>query len=368
MSVETRLTASLESATASVALLAAQRAAAADRQRALDPELVEGLREAGFTRHFVAARFGGTEGGFGELTRAVIALGEGCASTAWTASLAAYSARFAAHLPEQGHQELWGAGPDTFVAAGLVPSGQARTAPGGWRLDGTWPYVSAAEFADWVLLCAPVAGPEPVARFFALPRGTFRILRTWDSAGMRATGSHNVAVEDVFVPEHLSFPRSAMVEGANVVSAARCHNVPFQAVGGLTFIAPAVGAAAGALRAALKLLDGKRRAQSADIELVRSSGRVDVARHLTEQNAEVLDNGWFTAAFMARNERNVTFAAELLGDAVHGLIRAAGTGGLGESAALERFWRDVTAMTSHVALRYETAAVRTWPPVLFSGA
>lgn len=107
-------------------LLAARHAADADTGRSLSREVTDAIREAGFARHFVAARFGGTEGSFADLTRAVMSVGEGCAASAWCASLAAYSARFASHLPEQGHQELWGAGPDTFVATGLMPAGRAR--------------------------------------------------------------------------------------------------------------------------------------------------------------------------------------------------------------------------------------------------
>jgi two-component flavin-dependent monooxygenase len=366
----------LEQATAALAATAARHAAQADATRALDPEVVEGLREAGFARHFAPARWGGVEGGFGELTRSVLALGEACAATSWVASLSAYSSRFAAHLPADGHAEVWGAGrgADAFVVAGLVPTGGARPAAGGgWRLNGSWQYVSGVEFADWALLCAPVAAESadpdtpPELRFFALPRGSFEIKQTWDSIGMRATGSHTVVVDDVFVPVHLSFPRAHMITGHNDVSAALCHRVPFQAVGGVTFIAPAVGAAAGTLRAAVDAVAGKRRTPSIDLELVRSSGRIDVSRHLVEQNADVLDAGVFTPALMARNERNVTFAAEQSSDAANGLIRALGTSGLSESAPLQRFWRDVIGMTSHVALRYETAAVRTYPPVLLGG-
>jgi alkylation response protein AidB-like acyl-CoA dehydrogenase len=368
----------LESASAALAATAARHAAAADTARTLSPEVVDGLRRAGFARHFAPARWGGTEGSFDELTRSVLTLGEACAATAWVASLSAYSTRFASHLPEEGHAELWGTGngADAFVVAGLVPTGAADRAPGGWRLTGAWAYVSGVEFADWALLCAPLApggpgGPptqaSPELRFFALPREAFAVRQTWDSVGMRATGSHTVVVEDVFVPEHLSFPRAHMITGQNAVSDAPCHRVPFQAVGGLTFLAPAVGAAAGALKAAASTLAGKRRTPSAELELVRSSGRVDVSRHLALQNAEVLDAAVFTPELMARNERNVTFAAELCSDAANALLRAAGTSGLSESTPLQRYWRDVTGMTSHVALRYETAAVRTYPPVLFGG-
>lgn len=365
----------LETATAALTATAARHAVQADATRVLNPEVVDGLREAGFARHFAPARWGGVEGGFGELTRSVLALGEVCAATSWVASLSAYSSRFAAHLPADGHAEVWGGerGADAFVVTGLVPTGAARPAPGGWRLNGTWQYVSGVEFADWALLCAPVPAeaPDPDSppelRFFALPRGSFEIDQTWDSIGMRATGSHTVVVDDVFVPVHRSFPRAHMITGHNDVSGAPCHTVPFQAVGGVTFIAPAVGATSGTLRAALSAVAGKRRTPAIDLELVRSSGRVDVSRHLVEQNAEVLDAAVFTPALMARNERNVTFAAEQCSDAVNGLIRALGTSGLSESAPLQRFWRDVIGMTSHVALRYETAAVRTYPPVLLAG-
>ncbi|MFD4716636.1 hydrolase [Streptomyces sp. NPDC058430] len=349
-----------------VRLLAARHAADADTGRSLSREVTDAIREAGFARHFVAARFGGTEGSFADLTRAVMSVGEGCAASAWCASLAAYSARFASHLPEQGHQELWGAGPDTVVATGLMPAGRARQADGGWRVTGEWAYVSAVDFADWVMVCAAVAGGEgpPQLRFFTLPRGTYTVRETWDSIGMRATGSHTVVVDDVFVPAHLTFDRTDMLTGRNGASRVSAHNVPFQAVGGLTFIAPVVGAATGALAACTGSIQGRRRNQTAELTVVRASGRIDAARHLVAENAQVLDQRLFTPEHMARNERNATFAAEILREAVALLVGAAGTGGLGEGHTLQRFWRDITSATSHVALQYDTAARKNYSAVL----
>ncbi|MFD7779852.1 hydrolase [Streptomyces sp. NPDC059753] len=346
--------------------LAARHAADADTGRSLSREVTDAIREAGFARHFVAARFGGTEGSFADLTRAVMSVGEGCAASAWCASLAAYSARFASHLPEQGHQELWGAGPDTVVATGLMPAGRARPTDGGWRVTGEWSYVSAVDFADWVMVCAAVAGGEgpPQLRFFTLPRGTYTVRETWDSIGMRATGSHTVVVDDVFVPAHLTFDRTDMLTGRNGASRVSAHNVPFQAVGGLTFIAPVVGAATGALAACTGSIQGRRRNQTAELTVVRASGRIDAARHLVMENAQVLDQRLFTPEPMARNERNATFAAEILREAVALLVGAAGTGGLGEGHTLQRFWRDITSATSHVALQYDTAARKNYSAVL----
>ncbi|WP_461030678.1 acyl-CoA dehydrogenase family protein, partial [Streptomyces sparsus] len=322
--------------------------------------------EAGFARHFVADRFGGSEGTFADLTRAVMTVGENCAAAAWCASLSAFSARFASHLPAEAHEAIWGDSPDVVVATGLMPAGRARAVDGGWRLDGAWAYVSGIDFADWALVCAAVPGGDgpPALRFFCLPRGVYGVRRTWDSVGMRATGSHTLVADDVFVPAAFSYNRADMLSGRNATSALPVHNVPFQAVGGLTFIAPVAGAATGALTAAAATVTGRRRNPSTEIKLVRASGRIDAARHLVEQNAEVLDSRQFTPELMARNERNATFAAESVQEAVTLLIRAAGTGGLGEAHPLQRFWRDLTSATSHVALQYDTAARKNWSAVL----
>lgn len=351
----------LAAAAEKVKLIAAEHAAEADATRRLAPEVVEALREAGFARHFVAAGRGGSQGSFAELTEAVLTVGQGCSATAWCASLSALSSRFAGLLPQQGHDEIWADGPDTFVVTGQPPMGKGTVVDGGHRLSGRWAYVSGVDFADWALLCGMIGDQ---GRFFALPRKDFTVLETWDSVGMKATSSHSVVVDDVFVPSHLSFDRADLITGTSW-SPVPSHNVPFQAVGGLTFAAPAVGAAMGALDACVAVLSGKKQSVTSAVDLVRASGQIESAKLLVEQNAKVLDDREFTPAAMARNERNVAYAAEVLVDAAGGLVRAAGTSGLAEGGALQRFWRDVVSCSSHVALRYETASVRTYPASLY---
>ncbi len=347
--------------------LAAQHAAEADASRTLSPEIVDGLREAGFARHFVSARWGGREGTFGELTQGVLNVSRGCASTGWCASLLAASSRYAAHLPEAGHEELWGSSPDTCLVTGLVPMGKAEQVDGGHRVTGRWDYISGVDFADWALLCASIPGdPAPELRFFTLPRGSFEVLRTWDCAGMRATGSHTVIVDDVFVPAHLSFARADMEAGRSAWSTQPTHNIPFPAFGGLTFIAPAVGAAEGALKAAAAVLRGKRVLEATQVDLVRASAKIDTSRFLVEQNARVIDERTFAPALLARNQRNAAFAAEQVTEALSGLLSATGTRGMSESGALQRFWRDINAAASHVALRYDiTRAAANYANALF---
>lgn len=366
MPTDTQLDPGLAGAAEKVRILAARHAAEADRTRELAPEVIRAIREAGFARHFVAAEWGGTEGSFAELSEAIVTIGEGCPATAWCASLSAYSARFASHLPQEGHRALWGESPDVVIATALMPAGRAGRVEGGWRLSGKWSYVSGIDFADWALVCAAVPGGEgpPELRFFALPASAYGVQKTWDSVGMRATGSHTLVAEDVLVPEHLSFARADMLSGRNATSQVSAHNVPFQAVGGLTFIAPVAGATVGVLNAAVAALTGKRRTHSTELQVTRAAAMIEAARFLVKQNAETIDERGFTPELMARNERNATFAAELLTDATGLLVAASGSSGLGEGLPLQRFWRDVTSAASHIALKYDTAARKNYSAAL----
>ncbi|MFD9443914.1 hydrolase [Streptomyces sp. NPDC060006] len=366
MSADTLQDTGLVQGAEKVRILAGPHAPDADRDRALLPEVVEALRQAGFARHFVASSLGGTEGSFSELVAAVVSVGQECPATAWAASLAAHSARLAAHLPPQGQRTVWAEGPDSLIAAGLIPSGRAHSTQGGWHLSGRWNYVSTVDFADWTLLCAavPAAYGPPLLRFFALPRGTFRTLPTWDAIGLTATGSHTVVVEDVFVPEHLSFERAELLSGRNAASQVSIHQVPFAAVAGLTFVAPAVGAALGALRSAGDTLTGSRRTPERESVFTRAAAHIDSARHLVEANAQVIDARDFSPATLARSERNAAAAAELVADATWALIRTAGTGALSGGHPLQRFWRDAVTATSHKALQFETSAGRSYAAAL----
>lgn len=352
-----------------VRAVAAQHAASADSGGALSNAVTEALLEAGFARHFVAAGRGGHEGTVEELTHAVVGVGEGCAATAWCASLAAYSARIAAFLPEEGHDALWGAGPDVAVSTALVPGGSGVPVPGGWRLSGSWSYVTGVDFADWVLVCAPVPTEEhpPELRFFALPRGVWTVRRTWDCVGLRATGSHTVAAGDVLVPAHLSFARADLLTGRNATSSVATHTLPFRMLSGLAFAAPAVGAARGALHAFTDATAGRPRTPVHESALTRAAARTESALQLVLANARAADEGTGSPDVQARGERNAAGAAELTAEAVGILLRAAGTRGLSAAQPLQRFWRDVTAATSHTALRYETSAAASFTAA-FAGA
>ena len=113
------------------------------------------------------------------------------------------------------------------------------------------------EYSDWALLAGPAQGPGSDGgppRFFAVPRSDYTYEDTWHTLGMRGTGSHDIVIDDAFVPDHRTCLREDAMQGRTAEGDRRY--APTLAVNGLTFVTPALGAALGALDAALPLLKG----------------------------------------------------------------------------------------------------------------
>ncbi|KOU60057.1 acyl-CoA dehydrogenase family protein [Streptomyces virginiae] len=360
-----------------VGALAADRAEAAEAVRSLDPDVVRALLDAGFARHFVPVAHGGHGGGFGALTDAVTTIGASCPATAWCASIALSLSRMAGFLPEEGRKRIWQDGPDVLVVGSVSPRGRALPADGGWRLTGTWPYVSAVEHSDWALVLGLAKTPDAASerRIFAIPRSAYAIDRTWSDIGMRASGSHTLTVDDLHVPAEMSFPvddlmtgrpsadgsASGGAGGGGAVAAA--PGVPLAAVNGLFFCLPMLGAAEGALAHWSAYAQDRLRAERPGVPgpgrsfyeetLARAGGEIDAARLLLERISAVADSGReITALETARAQRDCALVADLLVGAVDRLFRASGTAGHSESSPLQRLWRDVHSAAGHIVLQF----------------
>lgn len=359
---------------ADVAAIAARCVAESEQRRQLKPEVMEAVLKAGFARHFVPTSCGGSAGTFAELTRAVVAIGEVCASTAWCASLTASMSRMVAFLPEEGYREIWADSPDTLVVGSVTPLGKAVPVDGGWRLSGTWPYISAVEYSDWALLCGVVQdGDRQESKMFAVPRSAYEIRDTWFNVGMQATGSNTVVVEDYFVPTSRAFNREDLFAGRTVDTelSAPCFSAPLLAVNGLSFVVPALGAARGALKQFTEYIANKIRTArplpgvpgvagnrtTYEMTVARSAAELDAAQLLLERAADVADQGGaVTPLEVSRNLRDCSVSIDLIVTAVDRMFRAAGTTGQSSTGSLQRFWRDVTSISTHMAIQFEPAA------------
>ncbi|MCI3275039.1 acyl-CoA dehydrogenase family protein [Streptomyces cylindrosporus] len=348
---------------------AAEAALAGEDSNRLDPAVAESLVTAGFARHFVPERWGGSAaapGAIGHLGEALAAVGAGCMSAAWCAGVLAALGRMCAHLPPEGQYDLWGDGPDVPLAGSLVPSGTVRAVDGGWRLTGQWSFASGVDHARWTTVggVAPGTDGPPVLRHFLLPRSDYRVLDTWRNVGLRATGSNTVVVDDVFVPAHRTFDHRTLLAGDPDPAAARPHRIPLKLLNGLYFLCPGIGAVEGALQTWTQWTARRteaNRTRTSDrpgvrLALAGAAGHLDAAKALVGRVVEEAESATVTTELPLRATRDYTVAADLLLGAVNSLLRMSGSRGQSLDNPVQRVWRDVHCMAGHGALQPDVNA------------
>lgn len=184
-----------------------QRAAACVAGRDVPAESIAEFQEAGFFRILQPRRWGGFEmhpNVFYDVQRA---LAEGCMSSGWMYGVVGCHPYEIALFHEQAQVEVWGDDPATLVSSSYQPVGKVTRVDGGYRLSGHWGFSTGSVHCQWVVLGALVPpaeeGGAPEMRSFLLPRKDYTIdTDSWHVFGLQGTGSHDVIVDNAFVPEH----------------------------------------------------------------------------------------------------------------------------------------------------------------------
>ena len=186
-----------------------ERAVRTEELRRLPPETERDLHEAGLFRILQPKRVGGAELDYIALIDCADLLGQGDASVAWNfANLASH--HWMLGMFAQTAQDLvWSKNPDVLIASSFIfPAGRAHRVKGGYRLHGSWPFSSGVASCDWNMLASVVYSEDEADgieyRIFLLPKGDYRILDTWNVAGLRGTGSSDVEVRDAFVADDMT--------------------------------------------------------------------------------------------------------------------------------------------------------------------
>ncbi len=180
-----------------------------EQRRRLAPELVRALAQAGVFRMCVPRSLGGGEVDPATVVRTVETLARADGSAGWSAMIGATSGVASAYLPDDAAREIYGRDPEGVTGGAFAPLGKAMVVDGGYRVSGRWPFASGCEHCAWLMGGSIVLdggkprllpSGTPDNRLMLLPASEVRIIDTWHVAGLRGTGSHDMAVEDRFVP------------------------------------------------------------------------------------------------------------------------------------------------------------------------
>jgi len=177
-------------------------------QKQIPQDVVESFKRLGVYRALVAKTFGGDERSPGEFCRLIEAISEADGSAGWVASFGA-AATYLAALPEPTLRKVYANGPDVVFAGGLFPLQPAVRTPEGLRVSGRWKFGSGCTGADLIGVGISVKDDESggLPRVAVMPAEQVTISPNWDVIGLQGTGSHDLVVEDVLVPEEWTLIR-----------------------------------------------------------------------------------------------------------------------------------------------------------------
>jgi 3-hydroxy-9,10-secoandrosta-1,3,5(10)-triene-9,17-dione monooxygenase len=345
-----------------------QRAQEAEDARCVPADSVKALAETGFFRLLQPARFGGLEADPITFYTAVRLIASACGSTGWVCSVVGVHPWQLALFPARAQDEVWGADSATRMSSSYAPTGKAREADGGYRLEGRWSFSSGCEHATWVLLGGLVLNDQGQPTDFCtflVPNTDYVIDDVWDTVGLRGTGSNDIVVEGAFVPGHraLSFSDVSRCKcPGHEVNDSPLYHVPFGSIFSYAITTPIIGMATGAYDAYVTAQKERVRASYVGQKAKEDPyGQVRVA-----EAAALIDNAWLAL------ERNMTDLMALANNgerlplplrlrvrrdqvlgtgqsirAVDLLFENSGGRALKMGTPIQRFWRDAHAGRVH---------------------
>lgn len=354
----------------------AAREASASTGRSVPDETIADFHRSGILRVMQPRRFNGYQTSFDLFSRIVETLAEGCAASAWVYAVLGEHQWIIACMSEQAQIDVWGDNPDSVASSSLAPRETARRTTGGWRLSGRFPFSSGCRHAQWAIIGAraeDAAGNRPT-RYLLVPMQHIEIVDDWHVLGLRGTGSCTLVLTDVFIPEPRTVllrdlldgttPGAAILPDYGLLRAPRGYLVPFSLPAVMfTLARRALHLVPATLRN--RISRGVREVAVSEVVQMRlgeAAAAIDagvlIMHTRRAQSIAAIDAGdTITPEAVARNRRDVTFAAEQLRRGMEALLEISGARSVYDADPLQALFRDVLTIGTHTVVSRQGAMV-----------
>lgn len=343
------------------ALAQAARYAGLSEGTTLPADVLADIYDAKLFKQFVPEELNGLMLPLPEALRVFAEASEIDGSFGWLVTIGSGGGFFSAALPPEQARELFG--PANAVVAGSGhPNGVAVPVEGGYRVSGQWKYCSGSTFASLYTANCRIDrgdGTEPEIRSFAFLPEQVRVIRDWNSFGLKGTDSHSMAVDEAFVPSERTFSIMSPPNYDDPI-----FRYPFLPFAQTSFAAVCLGICRHFLAEARSFVASKR----AEWDTAKPGRAEGTERAISEQEAkletdavhfyETVERTW--DAFVAAGEMSEVDQAEV-GQVCQALSRSAlahahtifpllGMAVLMEDHPINRIWRDLHTVTQHAVL------------------
>jgi indole-3-acetate monooxygenase len=341
-----------------------------ERARELPRALFEALADAGIFHLLVPRSLGGRELDPPTYIQVIEEFGKADASTAWAVNQGAVYATYAARMPREAARAIWMDVPRAVVANSPAPTATASPVPGGYRVTGRQGFSTGCRHAAWLAAHATVVeGGEvrrlpdgtPDARYLFVPAAEGEIVDTWTVRGMRGTGTHHFAVQDVFVPE----ARTVLSVNPPFYEKGPLYQIPRTLLFASGDAAAALGVARACLDAFIELAGSKSprnmvllRDQPMIQDMVGHAeadlraGRAFLVETVGEIWAKASATGALTLDERAALRLATTHGIRAAVKVVDAVYNAAGVTAIYDGTLLQRQFQDIHVISQHLQARF----------------
>jgi indole-3-acetate monooxygenase len=340
-----------------------------ERGRRLAAPVVDALRSSGLFSMGLASAMGGLETPIGAALRAIEEISFADGASGWNVMIVFDTDLWAGFL-SGASRDLIGAIARPIVTGTLSSPGRIEKSDGGYRISGRWKFGSGCQHSDVVLVGAllcesgkPVLGPSgaPEMLQIALRASEVNILDTWRVTGLRGTGSHDFAIDNLVVAAERALPLNITTP----VEPGPLYAFPMLASFAVAKGAVALGIARHAIDAFKEIARSKvpatrtntlRERPAAQIDLAHAEALVHSARAFLYQSVE---EGWreliagnlISQQLRALIRLAATDCVQRCAQAVDLMYQAAAATAIYESCELERCFRDAHVVNAHIVVQ-----------------
>jgi len=343
-----------------------RHAPAAERDCRLAAPVARAMQEAGLYRLWRPKAFGGLEVEPAFAFRVIEEVSRIDSAAGWNLQIAVAHDMFAPWFGDRAAQEIFGF--DAIPVGAFNPARKAVPVAGGYRVSGRTSFVSGAHHATAFLGFANIhddgeprvdADGAPETLLIACPAQEAEIIDNWNTMGMRGSGSHDVDMRDVFIPEHWAVPWGPLQKPGSAYQGPLYRLTVWPAIAAL--VPPALGVARAAIDEAIELIVKKTPAfgtktlkdqaavqsRLAQAEARLGAGRAYFYGVFEEAWQEAVAARPITIGLKARMQLAMTHAVLESAAAVDRVHEIVGASGIREDYAFSKHFRDIHVITQH---------------------
>lgn len=335
-----------------------------EANRRLSDKSYAALYDAGLFNMKLPKVLGGFEADLVTQLDVLEALATVSSSAAWCTMVGATSLGMpGAFLPEAGVGKMFANNAMPKGAIVIMPTGKATPVSGGYSLSGRWAFASGVYHAEWVsahVMVQAEPNAEPALYMFSFPASEVTLHDTWQVLGLRGTGSCDISVDQLFVPEEMTWQVGVQTPQRG----GALFELGIPAFVAYEHAAFALGVARSALNEITENAATKKRGYGPDAALLRnrqtvqrfighSNLKLDAARALAvtlnQQAMDDIEQGRTIDNKLAIELRAVaTYCTEVSVEITTEALRHSGASAIYEKSNMQRLLRDINVAAQHL--------------------